>query len=136
MGEAQGFAAIDDMIRRVRGLPDAFDEAAPEIARMAKRETDRAIDESHSLDGKPWKPTKAGTKPLAYAAKAVRTYVDGQWVIIELSGYEVFHNYGTKRVPARPILPSVDGMPLKLGIAIRKGIVKIGSAHLGGGGRR
>lgn len=132
MGEAQGLAAIDDMIRRLRGLPRAFEEAAPELASMAKRATDRAIAEGHSLDGKPWLPTKAGNKPLANAAKAVRAYVNGSFIIIELSGYEVFHNYGTHRVPARPILPSVDGMPLSLGIAIRKGIVKGWTAKMGG----
>lgn len=133
MDNAPGFAAIDDMIRRVRALPAAFEEQAPEIAVLAKSETDRAIAESRSLDGIAWAPTKEGTKPLANAAKAVRTYVAGRFVIIELTGYEVFHNYGTSRVPARPILPSRDGMPLKLGEAIRKGIVTKWSKQMHGG---
>lgn len=131
----QGFAAIDDMIRRLRGLPDAFAEAAPDIARAVKREIDDAIAESRSLDGKAWAPTEAGTKPLANAAKAVRVYVEGQFIIAELTGYEVFHHYGTGRLPARPILPTRDGMPTKLGEAIRRGIVTKWGTQMKGGAR-
>jgi hypothetical protein len=121
-----GFAALDDMIRRLRQLPAEFQAAAPGIAVEMKAESTRAIAAGESLDGVKWAPKKdGGGQALVNAAKSVRTYVSGEFIYLELSGVEVIHHYGTSRVPARPFWPMHDGMPTKLGQAIRRGYVKI-----------
>lgn len=130
---AAGFAAMDDMIRRLRGLPEAFQKAAPELAKALKREADQAVAEGRSIDGKPWVAKKDGGKPLEHAADAIRVYVSGSFIILELSGVEVFHHYGTAKVPQRSILPTQDGMPPRLGKASVAWSVKVFNDQVGHG---
>lgn len=127
-----GYAALDDMIERLRGLPAELEAAAPGLAQDFKAEADRAIAEGRSVDGVKWAPKKDGGRALVNAAKAVRAYATGALIFLEVRGVEAIHNFGTKRVPARPILPSGPGVPLKLGQAIRKGLVQAFEKRMGG----
>jgi hypothetical protein len=129
-----GFAALDDMVTRLRALPAEFQSAAPELARDFKAEADKAVAEGRSLDGVPWAPKKDGGRALVHAAKAVRAFVSGTFIVLEVSGIEAIHHYGTQRVPARRILPVGAGVPLKLGQAIRRGLVKKWDAAMRGPG--
>jgi hypothetical protein len=124
MSNSSGFAAIDDMIARIRGLPDAIKAAAPSLAEAAKGVLDENIAASRGPDGTAWKPKKEGGAPLAHAANALSSRASGTVLLLELRGPEVWHHFGTKHVPARPILPST-GLPLTMAAAIKRGVVEV-----------
>jgi hypothetical protein len=115
---------MDAMVARLRGFPDAIRAAAPSIAHSAKQTIDENIAAGRGPDGAPWKATKDGHAPLAHAAGAVTSRATGTTLILELTGKEVWHHFGTRRVPARPILPTL-GLPLSMKEAIKRGIVQV-----------
>lgn len=107
-------------------MPDMVDAAAPEIATVLESAIHESIAGGKSLDGQAWAPTKDGRQPLQNAASAVTVSVMGRTILIQLTGYHVFHQFGTSRLPRRPIIP-MGGLPDRLGNAIRKGLITMGT---------
>lgn len=123
-GNHAGVAAVDEMIARLRGFPDAIRAEAPAIAKRVQAAVEEDIAAGRAPTGTPWKPKKGGGRALVHAAKALTVKAIGTVILLTLEGPEVFHNFGTHKVPARPILPSSSSVPLKLGQAIRLGVVE------------
>ncbi len=73
-------------------------------------------------EGKPWKPTKKGTKPLKGAPSAYMQNVVGKSIVMKVMGRYAFHHFGAGDNPAREQLPT-GTMPKELGNAIRQGLV-------------
>lgn len=119
-----GVAEVDDMIARLRGFPDAIRAEAPKLAQRVQEELAKDIAAGVAPTGESWSLTKAGGRALVHAAKALTAKAIGTVLLITLEGPEVFHNFGTKKDPKRQILPDTDGIPKKLGQAIRLGLVE------------
>ena len=119
------------MVRRIRAVPKLAQEAAPEVAEIVRAHLEQGIAAGRAPDGSSWQLTKHGRKALAGAAKALAVRAVGSMVLVVLSGHEVFHHYGTKRVPKREILPS-GSLPDDLSSAIKQGLVRRFRERTGG----
>lgn len=120
------YAQLDAMIaaiRRVGVLP----------ATVAKRAVDPVLAELRasaaagtSPDGQAWAPKKDGGRALENASQAVAVKASGTVITASLVGtstgdvkVQAIQHYGTKRIPARPILPmSGGGIPERIRAAI------------------
>jgi hypothetical protein len=89
---------------------------------------------NRSVSGEGWRPTKAGTKPLAGIMAAVSVRAIANQVIIMLTGHHVFHEFGTHRTPKRSLLPH-GGMPDRIGNLIRLGYLEMAEEWLTRKGR-
>jgi hypothetical protein len=118
-----GFAQLDEMIRRIRSIPQLVTEAAPEVADTFRAQLHQQVASGRAPDGSAWKPTKGGKQPLVNAAKAIAVRAVGTVILATLSGHEVFHHYGTKVQPKRQILP-FGSLPADLASAIKAGLVR------------
>lgn len=128
-----GDAALADFIARLRSLPrlaaEVANEAAPLVERAARANASRGLDP----DGQPWAPTKDGKRPLEHAAEALTAKATGTVVELVLVGYHVIHHYGTKRLPARRIVPDAGaGIPKQLADAMREGARRVFVRLMGG----
>jgi len=130
--DGDGFAQLDEIIRRVRSIPGLVQEAAPEVANALRVHLEQRIAAGQAPDGSGWKPTKDGRKPLAGAARALSVRAVGTVILATLTGHEVFHHYGTKHVPKRQILPA-DSLPADLHTALKTGLVRRFRERVGGG---
>lgn len=129
-----GLATLDSWIADLRATSAKLKAAYPVVAERIKAEIDAAISEGRSVDGQQWQPKKEGGKALVHAAAALTAKAIGNVIVIALRGPEVFHNFGTKRVPRRAILP-MGGIPDRLGNAIRLGLVDMGPEWMRRAGR-
>jgi hypothetical protein len=119
------FQRLDDWIRNLREFDRAVPEMAQALVPVVESATAEAIKAQTSLDGVPWEPTKDGAPALVNAMRAITVRAINTVILIQMHGPEVFHQFGFRKTPARPILPTA-GMPKRLGNAIRKGIVDMG----------
>lgn len=104
---ADGMAALDAQIRRLRELERLAPDAAPDVARAVDRELGAQIAAGRAPDGTPWPRTQRGTAPLRGAAKALRVRAMGSVVLCTLEGPEALHHLGRARGGVRrQILPS------------------------------
>jgi hypothetical protein len=117
-------AALERMIVTLRALPGLAKDAAPEAARKAEAAIKATASAGTSPDGVAWAPTKKGQRAMPNAAGAVSTAVTSTVILIKLAGAEVFHHFGVRGAPARPIIPQ-GSMPAELGNAVRLGFVEI-----------
>lgn len=120
-----GLETLDEWIGRLRSMPEMVNASAQQLVPVVRADIDRAIAEGRSVDGRKWLPKKDGGRALVNAAKAVMVEARKNVILITLTGPEVFHQFGTKRIPARPIIPS-GNLPDRIGNAIRKGLVDMG----------
>lgn len=121
-----GEVALDKMIataRYVAGGGFARDgmQAAARTVEGAVRGTAAA---GTSPEGEPWAATKKGGRAMAHAAAAVSVVVVGTVLLLKLAGAEVFHHFGVRGAPARPVIPR-GSMPDRLGNAVRLGFVEV-----------
>lgn len=123
MNNSSGFAAIDDMIAKMRGFPRAIEAAAPKLAEDVKAKLAEDVRAQRAPDGTPWKPKKTGGAALVNAAGKITSSAVGTVLLFKLSGPEVFHNFGTSRVPKRQIFPASGLGSLRQ--AIQRGIVEV-----------
>ena len=121
----QGFARLDDWIRNLETFGDSIPEMTKSLVPVVESEAAEAVQGQRSMDGVGWAPTKSGKRALAGAMKAITVKAVGTVILITMRGHEVFHQFGFRGTPARPILPTA-GMPKKLGNAIRTGIIDMG----------
>lgn len=118
---ADGTAALNAHIARLRALPKLAREAAPDVAHELESELRKQIAAGEGPDGAKWEPRKDdGGKPLVGAAKALRIAAVGTTVIARLVGPEARHNSGRARGGVkRQILPSKQ-LPRPLVLAIKR----------------
>ncbi len=114
---ADGYADLDEMIARMRGLRtiavDAAKLAAPSVLRAAQSTAKSGTDPY----GKAWPQKKSGGRALVNAANAITVETAGPTLSVVLSGVEVFHNSGVDDgAPKRQIIPD-RGQPIPSGIA-------------------
>jgi hypothetical protein len=110
---SDGYATLDRMIEaahRLGKLPEEIAKAAAPLVQKALRQTAAA---GTAPDGTAWAPKKDGSRPLVSAADAVEVRVVSKTVIqARLVGTstgsqkaQAIQHYGTKKIPARPIIP-------------------------------
>ena len=127
-----GLAAIQARIAALRTVAaEAARAAAPAVERVVREMVSTGTDP----DGRPWAPTKAGTRPLAHVADAITARVVGGVIQVALRGYAVYHHWGTRRDPQRRILPDGGaGIPPRIAEAIRTATIATIDHKTGGGG--
>lgn len=104
---ADGFAALDAHIARIKQLPGMVERVAPAVGTALERELRANIARGVGPDGTPLQPTKAGEQPLKNAAQALRVRAIGTSVVAVLEGPEALHHRGRARGGVRrPILPT------------------------------
>lgn len=104
---AAAFTALDEQIRRLRSVSGLAQDAAPHVAAALKEEIDAQIARGEGPDGKPWKPTADGKRPLQNAAAATTVVAVGSVVVARVTGHDAFHHRGqTRGNVVRQILPS------------------------------
>ena len=110
---ADGFAALQAQIARLRGLGVMAKEAAPEVAEAIAVELRGKAAAGVSPDGAPWAPTKAGGAPLRGAAGNLRVSNVGGSILIRITGPDAMHSTGRGRGKVvRRVVPTEisDGM--------------------------
>ncbi len=104
---ADGRAALEQHIARVRGLPRLVEATAPAIAEALERDIEAQIARAETPEGVPWKPTATGDKALRKAARAIAVGAIGDVLVIRLSGVEARHHYGAvKGGVKRQVIPT------------------------------
>lgn len=129
-----GDAALAAFIDRVRRLGKLPAEAAKLAAPLVLEEAKRTAAAGTTPDGEAWAPLKkGGGRALENAADALSVSTVGTVVVLTLTGPEVVHNYGNKRVPQRRILPAGGaGIPKNIITALQKGAQQAFTRTTGG----
>lgn len=110
---------IDELIKRVRGIPKAMQEAAyPALNVAVKAALDTTINAGQQPDGQPWVPRKNGSGPvLVNASNAVTVTTVASVIYIRLHGIEVKHHNGWVRGGVlRQIIPRKLTLPVATAI--------------------
>lgn len=106
---------LETAYKSLRGLEDLIPsiaaEAIPEIARLIEEQ----FEQGHDPYGKPWAPLRPATlakgrhpPPLTdtgYMRESVYVTATSDGLRITVDGPSFFHQHGTDRMRARPILP-------------------------------
>lgn len=120
-----GDAALDRMIASARYAAEGFTRDGMQAAAAKVGEAIRATASAGvSPDGEAWAPTKTGDRAMKGAAGHVSVSISGTVVVIKLEGPDVFHHFGVRGAPARPVIPR-GSMPARLGDAVRLGFVEV-----------
>lgn len=102
-----GFAQLDDMLERVRAIPDVVERAMPAIREGIEAELHAQIARGQKPTGAPWKKTKAGEQPLKNAARALSITREGLMIVVVLDSIETRHHFGWVRGGVkRQVLPT------------------------------
>lgn len=110
---------LDAMIATIRKLPELGKQAAPDVAAAVEADLQRTIAAGTTPDGKPWKLTQDGERPLTGAAKALAVVAVGTTVFVRLTGPEARHHLGRGRGGVvREVIPT-KRIPAKMATAIR-----------------
>jgi hypothetical protein len=135
-----GFDVLDQMIDRVRQLG----EAPAAVAKLAAPRVQAVLKASASAgttpSGQAWAPKKDGSTPLRNAVDAVEVRALGDVVSARLIGTstgsqqaQAVQNYGTKRIPARNILPDRGaGLPKTVAAAVTEAAKDFFDGVMGG----
>lgn len=107
---------------RLRGLADLAPAIAVTAAPLLEEAARATANAGSDPEGKAWKPRKAGGTALPGAAGAISASATSKGVVtIVLRGVYVLHHFGTSRVPARPILPTLgEDLPAPMAAALKK----------------
>lgn len=109
-------------------MPDMIKAAPSALVPVVQAECDAAVAEGRSLDGYKWTLTVKDGKQALQTVK-VAVSASGNIIWMRIKGGAVFAQFGTHREVKRPILP-ISGMPMKLGNAIRLGIIEMAPEFL------
>jgi len=118
MSNSAAFAELDRMIEACRSMALIPREAAPLIGAKLEQLLAASNSAGTSPEGAAWAATKAGNLPLRGAMGAIKVDVITTRIIVTLTGHYVFHQRGTTRTPARPMIPAM--LDAKMAGAIRE----------------
>ncbi len=134
MSNEAAFAQLDDWLERLHTLPEVLPQAMPAAAAAvagAVRE-DLAAGRDPGT-GELWAPRKKdGERPMQGAAGALQVIVSGTTITLELGAPYTFHHFPVRGEPARHVVPTAGVIPLKMGQAIRLGILPHWRKAVGG----
>ena len=120
-GNFQGLALVRANLARLARVPA---QAAQSVARGLTAELQRQFAEGHDPYDRAWKPKKSGkgrtlVRSGSLAGSAVARPMAGAGVRIgPFPSYASFHQTGTKKMVARPILP-YGGLPARWNAIIK-----------------
>ncbi len=128
-----GYAELDAMIRRLRGLRGMSAAAAREAAPLVEAAAKASADAGTTPSGAAWSPTKRdGDRALTRAASAVSARATGSVVQIVLVGHHIYHSLGIGR-PKRQIIPDKgDAIPSAIAAAMAEGARRAFARLMGG----
>jgi hypothetical protein len=121
-----GYGELDAFIAKVQALGTLPTEVATRAAPKVEEANRRTAKAGTTADGKPWAPKRDGSRALLNAAEAVHAVAHGTVITLRLDAtatgsqkVQAIQNFGTKRIPARPILPQAGaGLPAPIVQAI------------------
>lgn len=120
---ANGMAELDAMIAKLRQLPRFVEQSAPAVAEAVHDQFKKQIAAGTDANGKPWKLTEEGKKPMPTADKALVVVPVGKTVFCKLKGHIARHHRGIARGGiGRPIFPE-KGLPPTLAKVIKSTMV-------------
>jgi hypothetical protein len=131
-------ARLAALSARLRGMKSVSGEIAAAAAPGVALEARRTANEGTTPTGEPWEGRKSdGAAPLKNASGAISAVVSGTTegvLTLVLKGHHIFHQRGTKRVPKRQILPTLeDGLPKRMRAELEKAAGEVIARKLGGG---
>lgn len=132
-----GDAELDEIIARIRKVPQLGRIAAPEVADAVDAQLRSTIGAGESSDGKPWAPRKAdGGRALVHASDAVKVGAIGSVVWMRVTGIEAAHHRGAvKGKVARPIIPTAaTGIPAGMIAPVTNALTEVFKREVGGNG--
>ena len=104
---SKGFAALDDMRKRLLQLHTVPERSAPQVAKAAKAEMIKQVRKQQGPDGRAWPKSKTGERVLVRAGNVVRVSAVGSVVVMTLEDHYARHHLGAvKGKTKRPILPT------------------------------
>lgn len=104
-----GFEQIDAMIASLNTLGKLPESAADDVAHVVESELRRTIAAGTTPDGKPWKLTLEGQRPLQHAADALKVAAVGRTVYMRITGPDARHHLGRGRGGiVREVIPTND----------------------------
>ncbi len=104
---ADGSVALRKWIARLRELGKLAANSASDVAKAIKTEQLAQIARGEGPDGRPWKLTQKGERPLANAGRALTVRVVGTVIVLRLMGHHARHHLGAvKGKTRRQILPT------------------------------
>ncbi len=122
--------SMNEWIRGLRAMPAMVKAAPAELVPTVKQECDASISAGQSLDGVRWAPRKEdGTQALQGAQKDLTVTASSNVIWVKIKNGLVWSQWGTKHQRKREILPT-KGLPRKLGLAIKKGVIEMAPEFL------
>jgi hypothetical protein len=116
-----GDAELDRMIAKVRKIGEMPQDLALELSQVILADVKRTAAAGTTHEGKPWPSTKEGGQALVHSPDHLTARILGTVVQIVLTGVDVIHNRGTKRMPRRRILPDAGaGLPARVAELAKK----------------
>jgi hypothetical protein len=119
---AVAMAELQAMINKIIELPDLGKKAAPNVAKVVRRDIEGTIARGTTSEGNPWKRTEHGDKPLKNAAQALRVASISDVIYARIVGVEARHHKGAvKGGVKRSILPARNNdIPARMAALIRR----------------
>ncbi len=109
------------------GIAEVAREAEPLVQEAARATAAAGTDPS----GKAWPAKKDGGAPLVGSPSHITAKAAGGTIRIYLKGPDVFHHYGTKRVPKRQVIPEGTTVPAGIAAALHKAAAKVFARRMG-----
>jgi hypothetical protein len=104
---ANGFAALDAQIAKIKELGKLPEQVAPKVAFAAKEELRKQVAAQRGPDGRPWPKSEDGKPVLVNAGENVRATAVGSVVVLTVEDHYARHHMGfVKGGKRRPILPT------------------------------
>jgi hypothetical protein len=127
-----GFEQIDAMIASLKSLNELPESAADDVAHVVEAELRRTIAAGTTPDGKPWKLTLDGQRPLQHAGGALKVAAVGGTVYVRIAGPDARHHLGHGRGGVvREVIPTGD-IPAPMVESIRRVLMKHFERHMRG----
>ena len=114
------------IIAKIRRTATLARDAAPDVADILRGFVGESIAAGRTPGGEALAPRKAdGGQPLRNAAKAITVKAVGSIVTATVMGFpELLHNRGTKRMPARRLIPESGVIPEAIAEEIRRALAR------------
>lgn len=128
-------ADFDNKLRALENIDSLAEEITKEIIPELKRWTDLSFVLEADENEKPWEPLKKPRKAPPPLAGLRGTYLYGQQktkIEVESSkSYALYHQFGTRTIPARKTLPDSNTIPRSLEPSIEQVVEKVCKRRFG-----